>query len=113
MSQPDLEKAFAELRRDDASKAPPFAPMWRPRQKRVSLLWIAAPAASFVAVAAAFAIWIGTNAARKSDAAPPAAAVASGPSVRVAMEPDPLGFLLEQPSIASLPDFDVDPTRRP
>jgi hypothetical protein len=33
--------------------------------------------------------------------------------VRVAMEPDPLGFLLEQPSIASLPDFDVDPTRRP
>ena len=112
MSQPDLDDAFAELRRADAAKAPPFARMWRPREKRVSIVWIAAPAVSFVAAAAAVVIWIGVDA-RKADAPAPAAAIAAvpTPNVRVALEPDPLGFLLEQPSIASMPDLDRDPRR--
>jgi len=107
MSQPEIDEAFAELRREDAKKAPPFARMWRPREKRVSIFWVAAPAVSCAAAAAALVIWVAVDA-RRADAPAPVAAVPA-PSVRVAMEPDPLAFLLEQPSIASMPDLDRDP----
>ncbi len=114
---PKLSAEFAELRRRDAEKAPAFETMWRPRARRVSAWWVAAPAATFVAAAAAAVLWIGSAAMRRAEP-PPAAGAAvvakpSEPELRVAMDPDPLGFLLEQPSISSVPDFDSVPVRRP
>ena len=107
---PELEGAFAELRRRDAERAPPFAPMWRPRRKRATVVWLAAPAVTVAAAAAALVLWIGVR--RDAEPAPPpaaaAVAAASAPDLRVAMEPDPLGFLLEQPATANL---DADPRR--
>jgi len=127
-NDPELRARFAELRGDDARRAPAFESMWRPRaraRKVVSAWWVAAPVVSFAA-AAAFVVWIASP--RAADRAAPApvahasAVAPTEPDVRVAMEPDPLGFLLEEPSLASLPDFDSevrvagaanDSTRRP
>jgi hypothetical protein len=119
---PALRERFAELGRDDASRAPSFASMWRPRPRKiVSAWWVAAPAVSFAAAAAALLIWVAAP--RKLDRAPvaratvvataPAPTAPPGPDLRVAIQSDPLGFLLDTPSLASVPDFDSDPRRRP
>jgi hypothetical protein len=121
VDDPALRARFAELRRDDARRAPDFPSMWRPRaRKAVSAWWIAAPAASFAAAAAAVVLWVASSvtldrapAERSPVASVSAVAPAPGPDVRVAMAPDPLGFLLDTPSLASVPDFDSDPRRRP
>jgi len=105
-----LAERFAELRSADARRAPPFASMWRPSpsRSRVSPWWIAAPAFTFVAAAAALAIWVGQKqlAEPAAASAPPAAT----PQLAISrIEPGPLDFLLDQPSLAAIPDFDSDP----
>ncbi len=112
---PKLTERFAELRRVDAAKAPAFASMWRGRARRTSAWWLAVPAVSFAAAAAALALWIGTSAMRSLDREAPTARVivpAPQPEVR-AIEPDPLAFLLDEPALARVGDLDSDPTREP
>lgn len=116
-----LARPFEELRRADAEKAPPFESMWRAPSKarRVSAWWVAGPAFSALAAAAALALWVGLH--RSAEPAPSSApvAAAASPSPATAsavavgsnpsLEPLLLDFLLEQPSLASMPDFDSQP----
>ncbi|HSQ68165.1 MAG TPA: hypothetical protein VLM85_33375 [Polyangiaceae bacterium] len=107
-----LARPFAELRRADAENAPPFDSMWRPSARgtrRVSPWWVTAPAVSVVAAAAALALWVGLH--RSAEPAPQSASVAAAsPSPAGAQAASlPLDFLLDQPSLATLPDFDSPP----
>lgn len=115
-----LAERFAELRRADAAKAPPFGAMWqhKPTPKRVSAWWAAGPAVTAVAAAGAVVVWFGSQRqAERSTAGEPmpaasavvAPSVAATVSLRVAIEPGPLDFLLDQPALASVPDFDSEP----
>jgi len=116
-----LARPFAELRRADVENAPPFDSMWRPSARgtrRVSPWWVAAPAVSVVAAAAALALWVGLHRSAAEAPAPGAAVAAAAPGlttaqvasgVRGSIEPLPLDFLLDQPSLAAIPDFDSLP----
>jgi hypothetical protein len=103
---------------------PPFAGRGRARARRPTLSpwWVALPAASVtLAAAAALVLWT----ARTGTSAEPAARTASGTVAAApvqaastsiststsAFDPAPLDFLLEQPVLASAPDFDSDPVK--
>ncbi len=103
----DLRDDFAALREADQKNAPPFGDLVRerPRAKRVSTIVYVLPAATVLAAAAAFAIWIGTH----TQAEPPAAASRAAVAASSA-EPEPLGFLLDEPApLARFTDFDKEP----
>ncbi len=105
----DLRDDFAALREADQKNAPPFGDLVRerPRAKRVSPIVYVLPAATVFAAAAAFAIWIGT----RPQAEPPAAAASRATVVAApSAEPEPLGFLLDEPrALARFTDFDKEP----
>lgn len=117
MMDDDLKGAFRELREHDRERAPGFdALVQRPlrRRKRPRLALILAPAfgAGAVACAAAIVLWIGANRRPPAASAPVVAAtVAVIVSPAAAIESEPLGFLLDVPSIGT-PDFDSDPKGR-
>lgn len=101
-----IEDEFAKLRDADAQKVPPFEAMWRPRAKRLSPWWIALPATAVpvLAAAAAVLVWIASPHREPS----PAAAAPTTVQAMV-LDPEPLDFLLDSPSLGSAPDFDSNP----
>jgi hypothetical protein len=103
-----IDDEFAKLRAEDADKVPPFEAMWRPRPKGVSRWWLAAPAAAVpaLAVAAVMIFWI---AAPHPESAPAVTSAAPTPVQAVTLDPEPLDFLLDDPTLASAPDFDTNP----
>ena len=104
MSIPD---DFAALRDRDRAAAPPFDAMLArpaPPRRRSPLVYVL-PAAAALAMAAAFVLFVSSALQR---AAPPARHVA------VASDPEPLGFLLDEPAaLARVPDFDSSPIKEP
>jgi hypothetical protein len=106
----DLPEDFAALREHDRARAPAFdAMMTAPPARRTSPLVYVIPAgaaaAAALAMAAAFVLWIA--AARSFE--PPSARAPI-----VASDPEPLGFLLDEPAaLARVPDFDSSPTKEP
>jgi hypothetical protein len=115
-------EAFAKLRASDGKNVPPFDRMMSARRPRVSTWWIAAPSMTVAtAAAAAFVFWISRGDSDRSlsagVAAPAASAVVASvvPSTRVRVDvpPDPLAFLLDSPSLTSMPDFDSNPILEP
>ena len=102
MSIPD---DFQALRDRDRAAAPSFDEMMARAAppRRTSPLVFIVPAAAALAMTAAFVLFI-TTAARH--AAPPARQIA------VASDPEPLGFLLDEPAVlARVPDFDSSPIK--
>jgi hypothetical protein len=104
----DLAAEFAKLRDADGGKVPRFEAMWRPRPKRLSPWWIAAPAAAVpvLAAAAAVILWVARP---QNEAAPAAGAVAPAALQAMVLDPEPLDFLLDSPSLGATPDFDTNP----
>jgi hypothetical protein len=97
-----MKEDFAALREQDQKTAPSFDQLTRarPPARGVSPLVFVLPAAAMFAAAAAFAIFIAT----RPQAEPPAAAAAAPKS-----DPEPLGFLLDEPaSLARFTDFDQE-----
>ena len=97
---------WAALRDRDRAAAPSFDAMTnaRPPARRTSPLVYVVPAAGALAMAAAFVLWIAAAASRS--AAPPARHAV------VASDPEPLGFLLDEPAaLARVPDFDSSPIK--
>ena len=102
----DLREDFAALRDEDRKNAPAFEEMARarPRPKSVSPIVFVLPAAAMFAAAAAFAIWIATR-----PQAEPAASHAAAAAPASVADPEPLGFLLDEPAaLARFTDFDKD-----
>jgi hypothetical protein len=99
-------KDFAALRERDRAAAPSFDEMMaRPPPRRASPLLYVLPAAAALAMAAAFVLWI---AAGTHDAEPPRDRLITV----VANDPEPLGFLLDEPAtLARVPDFDSSPIK--
>jgi len=107
----DLRDDFAALRERDQKSAPPFGDLVRerPRGKGVSrnAIVYVLPVATVFAAAAAFVIWFGT----RPQAEPPSAAAASHAAAAApSADPEPLGFLLDEPPpLARFTDFDKEP----
>jgi hypothetical protein len=93
MSDDDLEELFAKLR--SADRAPPFAPMYRPRKKRTSHAWLLALPAAAVLI---LVLW---------------RVLTPRPVMTIVITPRvdaPLDFLLETPAaVRGVPDFDHEP----
>ncbi|MBX3225820.1 MAG: hypothetical protein KIT84_30415 [Labilithrix sp.] len=92
MNDEELRRRFAELKRADAERAPPFRTTRPP--SRVNLLYAAIPA---LAAAAVLIVWCG---AQTTASAPPATALAPAPSPPPPPRVEtaaalPLDFLLE------------------
>lgn len=110
-----LAREFAKLRSADGDRVPPFEAMWRPRPKRRSPWWIAAPVATvpLLATAAAVILWIAHPRSEPAPAAPPGPAAAQVTAQVTAevteLDPQPLDFLLDSPSLGETPDFDSNP----
>jgi len=100
-----IDDEFAKLRAEDADKVPPFEAMWRPRPKRASRWWLAAPAAGVPVLAAAAVMILWTAA----PSTPAVTSAATTPVQAITLDPEPLDFLLDSPSLASAPDFDTNP----
>ena len=98
---------FAALREQDQNNAPSFDEMVRarpPARRGLSPIVFVLPAAAMFAAAAAFAVVIGT----RHDAEPPAASAARP----AASDPEPLGFLLDEPpALARFTAFDEERRR--
>lgn len=99
-----LARELANLREADGAKVPPFEGMWRPRPKRLSPWWLAAPVAAVPVLAAAAAMILWVSSPQKEPR--PASA---GPAAVLVLDPEPLDFLLDSPSLGSSPDFDTNP----
>lgn len=99
----ELRARFAELRREDARRAPDFGAMRAaPRPVRSPLRW----ALPVVAVAAAAAIVVVRCGASELTASAPASAPAAASAPE--LDPAPLDFLLETPgsdALARTPDL--------
>jgi hypothetical protein len=96
---------FAALRDRDRAAAPAFDQMIArppPARRTSPVVYVLPAAAAALAMAAAFVLWIATS---PMHAAPPR-------HVAVASDPEPLGFLLDEPvTLARVPDFDSSPIK--
>jgi len=98
-----LAREFAKQREKDARGAPPFAAMWRVRPRLISPWWFTLPAVSAVAAAATIILVVQTQ---TKDSEPRAASASRAVVVEQPLDPEPLAFLLDSPTLESAPDFD-------